>query len=42
MRIDLLSEKLLQAIKKNKKRYEPKFFATNVIKGNIGIIITGQ
>ena len=42
MCIDLLSEKLLQAIKKKEKRYERDTFATNFTEGYIGITMTGQ
>ena len=41
MCIDLLPEKLLQAIKKKEKWYERNSFATNFT-GYIGITITAQ
>ena len=42
MCIDLLPEKLLQAIKKKEKSYEWNTFATNFTEGYTGITITAQ
>ena len=42
MRIDMLPEKFLQAIKKKEKRYERNTFATNCTEDYIGITITAQ
>ena len=42
MCIDLLLEKLLQAIKKKEKWYEQNTFATNFTEDYISITITAQ
>ena len=42
MCIDLLPEKLLQAIKKKEKSYVRNTFATNFTEGYIGTTVTAQ
>ena len=42
MCINMLPEKLIQAIKKKEKWYEWNTFATNFTEGYIGVTITAQ